>query len=150
MDLSKLTPAYGSTKKTKRRGRGQGSGHGKTSCRGHKGEKARSGGGGTHRGFEGGQMTLIRRLPKFGFSKVKMVYQIVNLAGLKDFSVNSIVSIEELKKQGLIRHLNRPVKVLGIGDIDISLTVKANAFSKSAKEKIEKAGGKVEIVSNNK
>jgi large subunit ribosomal protein L15 len=79
-----------------------------------------------------------------------MVYQIVNLAGLKDFSVNSIVSIEELKKQGLIRHLNRPVKVLGIGDIDISLTVKANAFSKSAKEKIEKAGGKVEIVSNNK
>ena len=149
MDLSNLRPAKGSTKKIKRRGRGQGSGHGKTSCRGHKGQNSRSGGG-THMGFEGGQMALIRRLPKVGFNKVKTVFQVVNLSGLNKFKENSVVSLETLRKAGLIRHLNRLVKVLGVGDIEKSITVQANAFSKTAKEKIEKAGGKVEIVSNNK
>jgi large subunit ribosomal protein L15 len=149
MDLSKLTPSKGSTKKIKRRGRGQGSGHGKTSCKGHKGQNARSGSG-THMGFEGGQMPLIRRLPKFGFTRVRVDYQVVNVSGLMAFDDKAVVNLEELKKQGLIRRVTRPVKVLGIGEIDKALTVQANAFSNSAKEKIEKAGGTVEIVSNNK
>ena len=146
MLLSELQPAKGSTKKTKRRGRGQGSGHGKTSCRGHKGQNSRSGGGKTHMGFEGGQMPLIRRIPKRGFNRVGTVYQVVNLSKLSIFKANDTVDSKILSDKKIVRKGNRPIKILGIGEIDKPLILKVNACSTSAKEKIEQAGGKVEIV----
>ena len=134
-------------KKRKRIGRGRGSGHGKTSCRGHKGQKSRSGGG-VRPGFEGGQMPLIRRLPKRGFtSRLKIKYQIINirtLDGLKE----STVTPQKLKELKIVKNIDRGrgVKVLGEGELSRPMTIKAHAFSGKAIEKIKKAGGKVEIL----
>ncbi len=145
MKLSDLSPIPGSKKKNKRVGRGSGSGHGKTSCRGHKGQKSRSGGG-TRIGFEGGQMPLHRRLPKRGFTNIfRKQYGIVNLAALDRLS-DSEVTPEGLIEKGIIKDSKDGIKVLGDGEIKKPLTVKAHAFSSSAKEKIIKAGGKIEVI----
>ncbi|MCK5511666.1 MAG: 50S ribosomal protein L15 [Thermodesulfovibrionia bacterium] len=145
MKLSDLSPENGSRKKNKRVGRGHGSGHGKTSCKGHKGQKARSGGVGKP-GFEGGQMPLHRRLPKRGFRNIfKKEYAIVALRDLVGFS-EELVTPEAMIEKGLIKDMKSGVKILGDGEIKKSLTIKAHAFSASAKEKILKAGGRVEII----
>lgn len=145
MDLHTLRPAKGSKKKTKRVGRGHGSGHGGTSGRGHKGQKARSGGG-KGPGFEGGQNPLQRRLPKLpGFKNpFKTVYNIVNVARLDVFDKGSVVDADALASRGIVSKRNLPVKILGNGEITKALTVKADAVSATARAKIEKAGGKVE------
>ncbi len=146
MDLSNLKPAIGSTKNRKRIGRGPGSGTGKTSGKGHKGQNARSGGG-VKPGFEGGQMPLQRRLPKRGFVSLnKKVYSLVNLQDLANFEVGSVVDLEVLTKTGLVGNVRDGVKILGMGEITNALTVKAHKFSKSAVAKIEAAGGTVEVI----
>ena len=146
MKLSELSPAPGSSKKRKRVGRGDGSGHGKTSCRGHKGQGARSGGG-TRPGFEGGQMPLQRRLPKRGFhNPFRIAMDIVNLDQLENFPAGSEVTPDVLAERGLVRGKNRRVKVLGDGLLSKALTIKAHGFSAKAKEKIEASGGKVELI----
>jgi large subunit ribosomal protein L15 len=146
MKLNELGPAKGATKKPKRIGRGPGSGHGKTSTRGHKGHKARSGFR-TKLGFEGGQMPLARRLPKRGFTNIfKEKYEIVNLAALSKFEANTEVTPEFLKEKGLIKGKQK-LKILGDGELTAPLTVKAHKFSKSAREKIIKAKGNVEQIS---
>lgn len=145
MELHDLKPPKGSKKSRKRVGRGTGSGLGKTSGRGHKGAGQRSGNS-RKRGHEGGQMPLARRLPKRGFTNIfRKDIQIINLAALSRFDAGEI-SGDMLKKAGLIEKLNVPVKVLGNGNIEKAYTVKAHAFSKSAKEKIEAAGGKAEVI----
>lgn len=145
MELHTLKPAEGSTKNRKRVGRGTGSGTGKTSGRGHKGAKSRSGWK-RKKGFEGGQMPLQRRLPKRGFHNLfKKEFQIVNLTDVIK-CVAGEVDYETLLKNGLIKKLNVPVKVLGDGEIDKAYTIKAHAFSAKAKEKIEAAGGKAEVL----
>lgn len=146
MKLADLKPAAGSNKKRKRVGRGDGSGRGKTSCRGHKGQGARSGGN-TRPGFEGGQMPLQRRLPKRGFrNPFKIEAAVVNLDQLETFPSGSEVTPELLAQRRLVRG-NRPrVKVLGDGVLSKPLTVKAHGFSAKAKEKIEACGGKVELI----
>ena len=144
MDLSTLTPPRGSRKQRKRVGRGEGSGHGGTSCKGHKGQKARSGGK-TALGFEGGQMPLHRRVPKRGFTNIfREEYAIVNLDRLAALGQTEITP-DVLKKAGVI-HGKKPVKVLGDGELTKKLTVCANAFSATAKAKIEAKGGKCEVV----
>ena len=146
MALNNLRPAPGTKKKKKRIGRGVGSGHGKTSCRGSKGLFSRSGGGLRH-GFEGGQMPLIRRIPKRGFtSKGKIIFQVVNIESLKAIKDKEVISPQEMKASGLIRNLRNPVKVLGTGELTKPTTIKAHAFSSSAVSKIKKAGGKTEII----
>ena len=148
MRLGNLSPAEGATTARKRLGRGIGSGLGKTSGKGHKGQWARSGGG-VRPGFEGGQMPLIRRIPKRGFNNhFKKVYSIVNLSVLENFEVNSVVDMEILNEKGLIKVMKDCIglKVLGNGTLTKALTVKAKAFSASAKEAIEKAGGKIEQI----
>jgi large subunit ribosomal protein L15 len=146
MRLSDLKPAIGSTKNRKRVGRGDGSGHGKTSCRGHKGQGARSGGN-TKPGFEGGQMPLQRRLPKRGFhNPFRVAMAVINLQQLDAFPAGSEVTPEILSKNGLLRGKHRPVKILGDGSLSKALTVKAHRFSTTAKEKIEASGGKAEII----
>ena len=146
MKLGEIHVPAGATKKRKIVGRGPGSGHGKTSTRGQKGQKSRSGAH-IHPEFEGGQMPLIRRIPKRGFTnRFKKKFQIVNLADLKSFKENSIVTPEELVKEGIIKNTKIKVKILGGGEISKPLTVKANSFSAGAAEKIQKAGGKAEIV----
>ena len=145
MILNKLHTSPGTTKKKKRIGRGTGSGHGKTSCRGHKGLMSRSGGGLRH-GFEGGQMPLIRRIPKRGFTGSKKTHQVVNIEFLNKIKSKDVLTPEEMKKCGLIKSATNPIKVLGNGEISKAITVKAHAFSSSAKKKIEKAGGKTEII----
>ena len=148
MRLGNLSPAEGSTTAKKRLGRGIGSGLGKTSGKGHKGQWARSGGG-VRPGFEGGQMPLIRRIPKRGFNNhFKKVYSIVNLSVLENFEANSVVDMEVLAEKGLIKVLkgSMGLKVLGNGTLTKALTVKAAGFSASAKEAIEKAGGKAEQI----
>jgi large subunit ribosomal protein L15 len=143
-ELHDLSPTAGSHRARKRVGRGPGSGLGKTSGRGEKGQKARSGGS-VHPRFEGGQMPLIRRIPKRGFKNPNRVeYQVVNLRDLERFEGE--VSPEVLQGAGLIGASRGPVKVLGQGDIAKSLAVSAHAFSKSAREKIEAAGGSVTII----
>jgi large subunit ribosomal protein L15 len=145
MKLSELSPEQGSRKKNKRVGRGQGSGHGKTSCRGHKGQNSRSGGG-TRVGFEGGQMPMQRRLPKRGFRSVlKKRYAIINLQSL-DGITDSTLTPELFLKKGIIKGIKDGVKILGKGEIKKPLTVKAHAFSASAMEKIQKAGGSTEVI----
>ena len=145
MELHTLQPAEGSTKKRKRVGRGTGSGTGKTSGRGHKGQKSRSGFS-RKIGFEGGQMPLQRRVPKRGFTNIfKKEFQIVNLSDLTKLEPGE-VTLETLLNSGLVRKPNVPVKVLGDGTLDKSFTVKLHAYSKSAKEKIEAAGGKAEVI----
>lgn len=146
MDLSNLKPALGSTKNKKRIGRGAGSGTGKTSGKGHKGQNARSGGG-VKPGFEGGQMPLQRRLPKRGFTPLtRKEYALVNLRELAQFEPDSVVDVEALSKSGLVGNVKDGVKILGDGELTHALTVKAHKFSKSAVAKIEAAGGKVEVV----
>jgi len=145
MRLSDLSPKQGSNKKKKRVGRGIGSGHGKTSCRGHKGQKARTGGG-TRVGFEGGQMPLYRRLPKRGFTNIfRKDYAVVNLKDLDKLS-ESVVTPEVILEKGLIKDTKGGIKILGEGEIKKPITVKAHAFSASAKDKIIKAGGVIEII----
>ncbi len=145
MDLSSLRPAPGARKVRKRVGRGPGSGLGKTAGRGHKGHKSRSGGN-TPPGYEGGQMPLQRRLPKRGFrNPFRTEYEIVNLASLGRFAAGSVVDPAALAQAGLVRKRGR-VKVLGKGTLEHPLTVKAHAFSESAKAAIEAKGGTAEVV----
>ncbi|HPY95035.1 MAG TPA: 50S ribosomal protein L15 [Clostridia bacterium] len=146
MKLHELQPAPGSKTKAKRLGRGIGSGIGKTSGKGHKGAKARSGGGKAP-GFEGGQMPLTRRIPKSGFKNpFRKEFAIVNIGSLERFEEGSVVTIDLLREAGLVGALKDGVKVLGTGDLTRKLTVQANRFTASAKEKIEQAGGKAEEV----
>lgn len=146
MELHEIYPAVGSTKRDKRIGRGHGSGWGKTAGRGHKGQKARSGGG-VKPGFEGGQMPIQRRLPKRGFTNIfaKKVAQI-KIQDLKVFCSGATVGPEELIEAGLIKRKFDKIKVIANGEITKNLTVKAHSFSKSAAEKIESAGGKAEVI----
>ena len=147
MKLHELSPVAGSKKSAKRIGRGHGSGWGKTAGKGHKGQKARAGHG-MRPGFEGGQMPLQRRIPKRGFNNIFAKESvIVNLGTLeKKFENGATVDTEALKKAGIVKNSFDGVKILSNGTLTKSLTVKANAFSKSAKEKIEAAGGKAEVV----
>ncbi len=147
MKLHELSPVPGSTHAVKRVGRGAGSGNGKTAGKGHKGQNARSGGG-VRPGFEGGQMPLHRRLPKRGFVNIyRTAYANINLNDLNNkFEDGAVVDTEAIVKAGLVKKLEGGIKVLGNGEITKNLTVKAAAFSKSAKEKIEKAGGKTEVI----
>ena len=145
MKLHDLKPAEGATTARKRLGRGIGSGLGKTSGKGHKGAKARSGGG-KRPGFEGGQMPLTMRLPKRGFTnKWRVEYATVNVDRLNIFEDGAVVSPVELIQAGILKNVQDGVKILGNGEITKKLTVQANKFTASAKEKIEAAGGKVEV-----
>ncbi len=144
MELNTLRPALGSTKDRKRIGRGIGSGHGKTSTKGHKGQKARSGGS-VKPGFEGGQMPLQRRLPKRGFRPLtRAEYVLINLSQLDVFEAGACVDRDAMDAKGLLKKSNLPVKVLANGDIAKALTIKADKFSKMAVEKIKAAGGSIE------
>lgn len=147
MKLSDLRPAPGATKRPKRVGRGPGSGHGKTSTKGHKGQKARSGGGKAG-GFEGGQMPLYRRVPKRGFTpRERRLYAIVNVKALSGFPSGSVVDPPALIDARLIKRSDRAaVKLLGEGEIARALTVKVHAASRSARQKVEAAGGRVEVL----
>jgi large subunit ribosomal protein L15 len=146
MKLHELKPAEGSRKERNRVGRGTGSGNGKTSGRGHKGQKARSGGG-VRLGFEGGQMPLFQRLPKRGFTNIhRKEFAIVNLEKLNRFEDGTEVTPELLLETGVVSKVKAGVKVLGKGNLEKKLTVKANKFSSSAKEAIEAAGGKTEVI----
>jgi len=144
MELNTLKPAMGSVKKRKRIGRGTGSGHGKTATKGHKGQKARSGGS-IKAGFEGGQMPLQRRLPKRGFTPLeRLEYAVVNIKQLAVFDSGATVDIISLADKGLINNKNVLIKILGNGEIEKPLTVIATKFSQSAKDKIVAAGGRIE------
>jgi large subunit ribosomal protein L15 len=146
MRINEIGAPSGANIKTKRRGRGSGSGHGKTSCRGRKGAKKRSGRT-TRPGFEGGQMQLVRRIPKRGFNApFKNDYQVVNVEALNRFRENSTVGPAELKSAGLIGSVKKPVKILGDGDLKKALIVKAHKISESAKKKIGSAGAKFELL----
>ena len=146
MDLSNLRPADGSKQSDNfRRGRGHGSGNGKTAGKGHKGQKARS--GGTRPGFEGGQMPLYRRIPKRGFTNrnTKTIVGI-NVSALEVFENDTVVTVDTLIEQGIVTNPKDGVKILGNGELTKKLTVKVNAVSETAKEKIEAAGGTVELI----
>ena len=147
MKLHELSPAAGSAKDAYRKGRGPGSGNGKTAGKGHKGQNARSGGG-VRPGFEGGQLPLYRKLPKRGFNNAKFakVYAIVNVAALNVFEDGAVVDLAALLEKKIVRKANDGLKVLGNGELSKKLTVKATIFSASAKEKIEAVGGKIEEV----
>jgi large subunit ribosomal protein L15 len=147
INLSNLKPFYGAKHKEKRVGRGHGSGHGKTSGRGHKGQKAREGLD-IKPFFEGGQTPIIRRVPKRGFKNIfKVEYAVVNVGVLsKAFSPNEVVDENSLREKGLIKGKGKPIKLLGNGEINIPLTIRVHAVSRSAKEKVEKAGGRVELI----
>lgn len=147
MNIHDLRPQEGARRKSKRLGRGIGSGLGKTAGKGHKGQNARSGGG-VRPGFEGGQMPLVRRLPKVGFTNIfKKVYNIVNVDELNVFDDDTVVTIDLLQEKGIIKKVEPyGLKVLGKGELTKKLTVQAAKFSANAKEIIEKAGGKVEVV----
>ena len=146
MELSKLSPVEGSTHVGKRKGRGHGSGNGKTGGRGHKGQKARSGGK-VRAGFEGGQMPLVRRVPKRGFINVfAKPLTAINVAALNRFEDGAVVDAAALIEAGIIASCPNGLKVLSNGNLTKKITVKAAAFSESAKEKIEQAGGKAEVV----
>lgn len=145
MRIEDLRPGEGSTKKRKRVGRGTGSGHGKTSTRGHKGQNSRSGGG-VRPGFEGGQMPLQRRIPKRGFTnRNSKEYTILNVSDLERLGLDE-VSPEILVENGDIKSLRSGLKILGMGDLKRKVSVKANAFSASAMEKIKQAGGTAEVI----
>lgn len=146
MQIHELSPVAGSTHVDKRKGRGHGTGNGKTAGRGHKGQKARSGGG-VRIGFEGGQMPLARRVPKRGFNNIfAKPLEAINVCDLDLFEDGSVVDAQLLLDEGILSKCKYGVKILGDGEITKKLTVKASAFSKSAKEKIEAAGGKTEVV----
>lgn len=146
MDLSNLQPALGSKHSDNfRRGRGHGSGNGKTAGKGHKGQKARS--GAPRPGFEGGQMPLYRRLPKRGFKCINSKTIVgINVSALEVFDNDAVVSVETLLEKGIVKNPSDGVKILGNGELTKKLTVQANAFSASAKEKIEALGGKAEVI----
>lgn len=145
MKLSELSPVAGSTQVGKRKGRGTGTGNGKTAGRGHKGQKARS--GGKKAGFEGGQMPLQRRLPKRGFNNIFATkYVTIKVSDLEKFEAGSTVDTEALLKAGIISKTLDGVKVLGNGELTKAVNVKVAAYTASAKEKIEKAGGKAEVM----
>ncbi len=145
MKLHELSPAAGSTHAGKRKGRGAGTGNGKTAGRGHKGQKARSGGG-VRVGFEGGQMPLARRVPKRGFNNIfAKPLEIVNLSALNKFEDGDVVTAEALLERGILSKCEYGYKVLGNGKLTKKVTVEASAFSKSAQEAIEAAGGKAEV-----
>jgi large subunit ribosomal protein L15 len=148
--LSNLIYAEGSRKKRKRVGRGEGSGHGTQATRGMNGQRSRSGSK-TRAWFEGGQMPLQRRIPKFGFTNIfKETYQVVNLNALQRIAdenkVDKLLNIEELKNLGLISSIKKPVKILGKGELKAKINLEVNAISKSAKEKIESAGGSIKLI----
>ena len=147
MRQNELSPAPGSRKKRKRIGRGYGSGHGATAGRGNKGQKSRSGGSVPAR-YEGGQLSLMKRLPqKRGFTNIfRVEYAIVPVQRLDVFDEKSEVTPERMIEVGLVKSLKKPIKILGDGDINKALVVKANKFSESAKKKIEAAGGRVEVI----
>lgn len=147
MKLNELQiPKEVTTKSTKRRGRGPATGQGGTSGRGHKGQRSRSGGG-VRRGFEGGQMPLSRRVPKRGFFNLfRTTYEIINLSDIADRDLEGEITPEVLKTAGLIKKSTKKVKILGTGEIAKALNIKVHAFSKSAREKIEKAGGSIEEI----
>ena len=146
MNLHELAPVAGSTQVGKRKGRGHGTGNGKTAGRGHKGQKARSGGG-VRIGFEGGQMPLARRIPKRGFHNIfAKPLESVNVSALEKFEDGAVVDAKALLDAGILSKCTYGVKILGNGEITKKLTVKASAFSESAKAKIEAAGGKAEVV----
>lgn len=147
MKLHELSPAPGSKKKAFRKGRGAASGNGKTAGKGHKGQNSRSGGG-VRPGFEGGQMPLARRVPKRGFNNIFATsYATVNISDLeKRFEDGAVVTAESLKASGLVKKTLDGVKILGNGELTKKLTVQVKAFSESAKQKIEQAGGKAEVI----
>ena len=146
MKLHELSPSEGSKKKAFRVGRGHGSGNGKTSGKGQKGQKARSGGG-VRPGFEGGQMPLYRRLPKRGFTNIfAKKYTSINVEDLNKFDNGTEITAEVLKENGVIKKINDGIVVLGRGDLNKKVTIKAKRFSKSAEEKISAAGGKAEVI----
>ena len=146
MRLNDLSPSKGARRKRKRVGRGPGSGHGKTSCRGMKGQKSRSGGS-VRPGFEGGQMPLQRRLPKRGFTNIfKREYDLINVKDLSRFDSDSTIDIAEMQKAGLLKGTDNEVKLLGNGEISHSLVIKVHKASKTAIKKVEAAGGKVELL----
>lgn len=146
MKMHELAPAIGSTKESKRIGRGHGSGNGKTAGKGHKGQKARAGHG-MRAGFEGGQMPLQRRVPKRGFNNIfAEEWVAINVSALEVFEDGNVVDADALKAKGIIKKANLPVKVLGNGKLTKKLEVKLNAYSASAAEKIAAAGGKTEVI----
>lgn len=146
MKIGDLKPTEGSKKRSKRVGRGIGSGHGKTSCKGHKGQKSRSGGT-KGQGFEGGQMPLQRRLPKRGFkNRFKIEHEVINLKDISKIEELDIITPETLIERGIIKGIKHGIKVLGEGEIKRPLTIQADAFSASALAKISAAGGKAEVV----
>ncbi|HVO66471.1 MAG TPA: 50S ribosomal protein L15 [Syntrophales bacterium] len=146
MNLGSLKPPDGSRKKRKRVGRGDGSGHGGTSCKGHKGQNARSGGG-VRPGFEGGQMPLSRRLPKRGFrNPFRREIATINVEQLKKFSKGSVIDREVLVKAGLMKAKADGIKILGKGNIDYPVSLKVDMISRGAREKIEAAGGSITVV----
>ena len=146
MKLNELSPAPGSVKASYRKGRGPGSGNGKTAGKGHKGQNARSGGG-VRPGFEGGQLPLYRKLPKRGFyNRFATQYAVINLSTLAKFEDGAVVDLEVLRNCGIIKTNEDKLKVLGNGELTNKITVKAAVFSAGAKEKIEAAGGKTEVV----
>ena len=146
MKLHDLKPAPGAKKRRKRIGRGPGSGHGKTATKGHKGLLARSGGG-KRPGFEGGQMPLIRRLPKFGFTNpFRTEYTVVNVRSFESWSGGDTVSPQAMVDAGLVKRKALPIKILGTGSLKRALVIQAHKFSKSAEAKIRAAGGRVEVI----
>ena len=146
MYINELSPVEGSTHVAKRKGRGHATGNGKTAGRGHKGQKARSGGG-TRIGFEGGQMPLARRIPKRGFNNIfAKPLEAINVSALDKFEDGAVVDAQALLDAGILSKCRYGVKILGRGEVTKKLTVKASAFSESANEKIEAAGGKAEVV----
>lgn len=146
MDLTAYKPAKSPRKKARRVGRGEGSGWGKTAGRGHKGQKARAGGG-TAAGFEGGQMPLARRIPKWGFTNIfKKEYVICNVSDLNVFKDGDLVDQESLVRQGTISRSKAALKILGDGELKVKLTVKAHKFSRSAADKIQALGGQIEVI----
>ena len=146
MNLHELAPVMGSTHVNKRKGRGTGTGNGKTAGRGHKGQKARSGGK-LRIGFEGGQMPLARRIPKRGFNNIfAQPLDALNVSVLDKFEDGAVVDVQAILDEGILHDCKYGLKVLGNGSVSKKVTVKAAAFSESAKEKIEKAGGKAEVV----
>jgi large subunit ribosomal protein L15 len=146
MKLNELSPALGSTHVAKRKGRGHATGNGKTAGRGHKGQKARSGGG-VRIGFEGGQMPLARRIPKRGFNNIfAKPLEAINVSALEKFDNGAVVDTQALLDAGILSKCENGFKVLGNGNLSKNITVKASAFSEAAKAKIEAAGGKTEVV----
>jgi large subunit ribosomal protein L15 len=146
MNLHELKPGKGAKKRRKRIGRGPGSGHGKTSTKGHKGLLARSGGG-KRPGFEGGQMPLIRRVPKFGFANpFRIEYAVVNVKSLEKVTSTETITPQTLVDAGLVKRKTLPIKILGHGELSKPFVVQAHKFSKSAEAKIQAAGGRVEVI----